>query len=293
MTIKEFYKTHNNEISDRIHQALKEDSADNDITSKLITKNLFPGRKITARLLCREHCTLAGVSIFKKVLFEVDKKISFGEFYKDGNTAAPNTVILKVSGNPYNILRAERTALNFIQRMSGVATLTTSFVKRLKHKHAKILHTRKSTPNFRLFEFAAVKIAGGDFHRFDLASGILIKDNHIKAAGSVEIALKLLGKQQKAAIKRKQTEIEVKSMSELKQVIEFGKGIIKNVMLDNFGRANLPEAIRKLKKQGFKIELSGGINLNNFRKLQHPGIDFYSIGMLTHSYRSVNFSLDF
>ena len=294
MTINEFYRVYNKEITVKISDALREDSVNNDITSKLlIAGKLQPSKKITVKLFCRESCILAGIDILKRVFLEVDKRISFKQFYNDGNKVAANTVIMKISGSPYNILRAERTALNFIQRMSGIATLTSSFVRRLKHKRAKILHTRKTTPNFRLFEAAAVKIGGGDFHRLNLGSAFLIKDNHIKVSGSISVILKQFGERHPLTRNRKIIEIEVKFLSELKEVIAFGKSLIKIVMLDNFPWLNLQEAIKLLEKQSFKIELSGGINEKNFRQLQYKGIDFYSIGMLTHSYKSVDFSLEF
>jgi nicotinate-nucleotide pyrophosphorylase (carboxylating) len=191
------------------------------------------------------------------------------------------------------LLAGERTALNFIQRMSGIATLTDKFVKKLKYPGSKILHTRKATPNFRVFEIAAVKTGGGDFHRQDLSSAVMIKDNHIEAAGSISKIFQSLPNSSVPAGKRERFEIEVKSLKEIEEVVKFGKQLTKIVMLDNFKPAAIGHAIGILKKNGFKIEVSGGINLENFAKIQQNGIDYYSVGALTHSYKSVDFSLDF
>lgn len=294
MTLKEFYRIYDKQISAKIHDALKEDTADNDITSRiLISKNLPVNKKVTAELLCNENCVLAGLDIMKRAFLEVDRRIIFKQFYNDGEKVFRGEVIMKINGSWFNILRTERTALNFIQRMSGIATLTSRFVRQLKHKNAKILHTRKTTPNFRLFEAAAVKIGGGDFHRLSLNSAVLIKDNHIQAAGSIRNVIKSLHKKNLVQKMKGRIEIEVKSLNELKEMTaNLSSRLIKIIMLDNFSLYDLPEAAQILKSKGFKIEFSGGINEKNFRQIQHKDIDYYSIGMLTHSYKSINFSLE-
>jgi len=174
--------------------------------------------------------------------------------------------------------------------MSGIATLTKKYVKLLKYKDSHILHTRKTTPNFRVFEIAAVKTGGGDFHRLSLSSAVMVKDNHIEACGSVENVLKVL---KKWKLYPNRLEIEVKNMNELETVVQHGKGLVKIVMLDNFSELFLDKAVKILKKNSFKIEISGGINEKNFMKNQKKGIDYYSIGALTHSYKSADFSLEF
>ncbi len=293
MTLKEFYKIHDTEINTAISSALKEDKVHNDVTTKLLLSSKLGDKKLNAVLLCKEDCILAGIEIFKKVYRQIDNKAIFKQHYKDGAKLKKGTKVLEVKTSLRNLLIGERTALNFLQRMSGAATLTNTFVKKLKYKDAKILHTRKTTPNFRVFETAAVKTGGGDFHRLSLASSVMIKDNHMLSLGSMNDVMGfLLRKKIHASLKHK-FEIEVKTSEELDAVIKYGNGIVKVVMLDNFHPAKLNKAISLLKQNGFKIEVSGGINLQNFAKYQRKGIDYYSIGGLTHSYKSADFSLEF
>lgn len=290
MTLKQFYEKYSSDIDKAIELALREDKVFNDVTTKLILPGNERNRIFSAALLCKEECIAAGIDIFKRVYRKVDPKAKFICYVNDGDSIGNKQNVLVVRSTLANLLAVERTALNFIQRMSGVATLTHYFVKRLKFRGSKILHTRKTTPNFRIFELAAVKIGGGDFHRLDLGSAVLIKDNHICSAGSVENVLKMLRKKKNLANK---TEIEVKTKEELRTVIRYGKGLVDTVMLDNFNAGELKYALGLLKKNGFKIEISGGINKSNFMKKQLKGIDYYSIGMLTHSYKSIDFSLEF
>lgn len=296
MTINQFYRTYDKQISRKIHEALLEDSAANDVTSSLVLHD--KSSKADAEIICKEGCILAGIYIIKKVFHQLNPRIHFRSFHADGDVVPADSRVITIEGPIYDILRAERTALNFLQRMSGIATITSKFVRRLKYKSSKILHTRKTTPNFRLFEVAAVKIGGGDFHRLSLNSAVLIKDNHIKAAGSIGAALGNCANP-KSRLERSARrtgwvpiEVEVQSMSQLREVLTYGKGIVQTVMLDNFAPSKILKAVRIIKKNGMKIELSGGINEKNFDRLQHHAIDFYSIGMLTHSYRSIDFSMD-
>lgn len=293
MTLKEFYNIHDKEITRLIKTALAEDKITGDVTTNLVLKGTPGNKKLKAVLLCKQDCTLAGLEIFKKVFTLVDKNVKFTTFAKDGDKLKKGMKVLEVTSTRGNLLRGERTALNFLQRMSGIAALTARFVKMLKYRESKILHTRKTTPGFRVFELAAVKTGGGDFHRLNLASSVMIKDNHIEAAGGIDAIFDNLLRRNISYNLKQKFEIEVKSLKELQTVIHYGKGIVKVVMLDNFSTANLPAAIKHLKNNGFKIELSGGINLQNFSKLQQKGVDFYSIGQLTHSYTSADFSLEF
>ncbi len=293
MTLKEFYNKYDTEINRAISAASKEDTVRDDVTTNLLLKGKAGDKKLNALLLCKQNCTLAGIEIFKKVYRQIDKKCIFKSYHRDGSKIKDRTKVLEVKSSLRNLLIGERTALNFLQRMSGVATLTDSFVRKKKFNGTKILHTRKTTPNFRLFEAAAVKIGGGDFHRLNLASSVLIKDNHIKAFGNINNVMQWLKNQKlKVGLKHK-FEIEVKTFEEINSIVKYGKGIIKVVMLDNFNPRQIDKAITILKKNGFKIEVSGGINLQNFDKYQRNGIDYISIGMLTHSYKSVDFSLEF
>lgn len=297
MTLKEFYKKYDKEINKAISQALREDSVRSDVTTNLLLKGIAGDKKITARLICKENCILAGLEIFKKVYQQITRNVSFKSYYKDGNKLRNKTKVLEVKSSLRNLLAGERTALNFLQRMSGIATLTNIFVKELKRGDAKILHTRKTTPNFRLFEAAAVKTGGGDFHRLSLNSSVMIKDNHIEALGTIDkVMAKIISRKltkNLSSHQKQKFEIEVKTFKELASVIKHGKGIVKVVMLDNFNPGETAKAIRILKQNGFRIEVSGGINLQNFAKYQRKGVDYYSIGMLTHSYKSADFSLEF
>lgn len=293
MTLNQYYKLHQKEINSAILSALKEDRINDDVTTKLLLSSKEGDKKLKAVLLCKQDCILAGVDIFKKVYKSIDRNAKFKTFRKDGDKLKKGTKVLEIISSRRNLLIGERTALNFIQRMSGVAALTSEYVSMLKFKGSKILHTRKTTPNFRVFEIAAVKTGGGDFHRYSLASSVMIKDNHIAALGDIDSVLQFLKKIKLNENLKQKFEIEVKNLDEVNSVIKDGKGIIRVVMLDNFDINKINSAIYFLKKQGFKIEVSGGINMQNFAKYQRKGIDYYSIGGLTHSYKSVDFSLEF
>lgn len=289
MTLSKYYQKYNLQLNNYIRLSLLEDKVKNDVTSDYFWNDNSKIEK--AYLLCKEDCVLAGIEIFKRVLNLTYRNFKFGTYFKDGCKIKKGDHILSVQGPVNMLLKCERVALNYLQRMSGIATLTSEFVSRLRFKNAKILHTRKTTPNFRLFELLAVKIGGGDFHRFDLSSSLMIKDNHIASVGNVKNALVKLGKISNKDI-LKNNVIEVKNLNELNDVVNYGKGLIKVVMLDNFNRLDIVKAVRILKRNNFKVELSGGINLKNFVKVQRKNIDYYSVGMITHSYKSVDFSLE-
>jgi nicotinate-nucleotide pyrophosphorylase (carboxylating) len=289
MTISKYYKKYNLQINNYIRLALMEDKIKNDVTSNYFWND--NSKIVKSYLLCKEDCTLAGIGIFKKVLNLTYRNFKIGTFFKDGSKIKKGDEVLSIRGPVNMLLKCERVALNYLQRMSGIATLTSEFVSKLRFKNSKILHTRKTTPNFRLFELLAVKIGGGYFHRFDLSSSLMIKDNHIASFGNVKTALEKLNKISNRDI-LKNNVIEVKNLNEIDDVIKYGKGLIKIVMLDNFNRLDIVKAVRILKRNNFKIELSGGINFKNFSRIQRKNIDFYSIGMITHSYKSVDFSLE-
>lgn len=297
MTLKEYYKKYDKEIDRLISDALREDKIVNDVTTSLVLDNKSGKKKTRAVLLCKENCILAGLEIFKRVYRQVDSKVKFKSFYKDGDKIKNKSRVMIVESSLINLLHGERTALNFLQRMSGIAALTNEFVKKLKFKGSLILHTRKTTPNFRIFEIAAVKTGGGDFHRIDLSSAVMIKDNHIEANKDIETIMQRLNgirsKIENNPGRKERFEIEVKNINEAETVAALGKGIIKIVMLDNFKPKQIDTAVKILKPGGFKIEISGRVNLKNFSSFQRPGVDYYSIGTLTHSYKSTDFSLDF
>lgn len=293
MELMQYYKINAGEIEAKIKQALAEDKITRDVTTELLLSGKPGNSRLKAVLLCKQDCILAGIEIFKQTYRLIDKNVRFKDFAKDGQFIKKGKKVLEVTASRSVLLRGERTALNFLQRMSGIASMTNFFVKKLKDKNAKILHTRKTTPNFRVFEAAAVKTGGGDFHRLNLSSAVMIKDNHIEALGGMANTIDFLLRKNIPYRLKQKFEIEVKTMNELELVIKFGRGIIEIVMLDNFKPAQLKKAIALLKANRFKIELSGGINASNFAKYQQKGVDFYSLGALTHSYKSCDFSLEF
>lgn len=293
MELKQYYKINAGEIEAKIKQALAEDEITRDVTTELLLAGKPGNHRLKAVLLCKQDCILAGIEIFKQTYRLIDKNVRFKDFAKDGQFIKKGKKVLEVTASRSVLLRGERTALNFLQRMSGIASMTNFFVKKLKDKNAKILHTRKTTPNFRVFEAAAVKTGGGDFHRLNLSSSVMIKDNHIEALGGMANTIDFLLRKNIPYRLKQKFEIEVKSMNELELVIKFGRGIIEIVMLDNFKPVQLKKAIALLKANKFKIELSGGINASNFAKYQQKGVNFYSMGALTHSYKSCDFSLEF
>lgn len=293
MELKEYYKIFGKEIDSKIRQAIAEDKISGDVTTNLLLNGKAGDKKLKAVLLCKQDCILSGLDIFKRTYRFIDNNVKFKSLAADGDNVKKGRKVLEVSASRSVLLRGERTALNFLQRMSGIATMTNSFVKTLKDKNSKILHTRKTTPNFRVFETAAVKTGGGDFHRLSLASAVMIKDNHIEALGGMANTMdELLRKKIPYRLKQK-FEIEVKTFEELDLVLKYGKGLVEIVMLDNFKPAGLDRAIKLLKANKFKVELSGGINASNFAKYQKKGVDYYSLGALTHSYTSCDFSLEF
>jgi len=271
-----------------IKQALKEDIGRGDVTS-----NLFIGKDSVskAELLLKENGVAAGLEIFKFVFRLIDEKIKIKLLVPEGKFLKNRTILARLEGNTRKLLMGERVALNILQRMSGIASSVSELTKRLNNKTIKIIDTRKTTPNFRIFEKLAVKIGGGDNHRFGLYDMILIKDNHIEANGGIE---NVLGKITKI---RKNTElkieIEVKNLDELKILNEKGKGLVDIVMLDNFSIGDVKKAIL-LNKHKYKFEISGGINRDNIHRYGNIiGVDYISTGSITHSIKSLDIALNF
>ena len=289
MSNKIFYRDFDFKAAEKIiRQALKEDVGTGDITTNL----LIPKENISvADLLIKEPGVVAGIEIFKLVHKIVDPKTVINTVCPEGQIVKKCARIAQIKGSSRSILKAERLSLNIIQRMSGIATATYSMSRKLNNPSIKIVDTRKTTPNFRMFEKLAVKIGGGDNHRFGLYDMILIKDNHIEANGGIENTLSKLKQIYKS--KELKVEIEVKDLNEFKTVLNLGKGIVKIVMLDNFSIENIKKAV-KLNNKTFYIEVSGGVNyrtIGNFSSIK--GINIISVGALTHSVRSLDLSLDF
>lgn len=271
-----------------IELALKEDKGSGDVTSEI----LIPASKNSvAEILVKERCILAGIEIFTRVFAKIDKRIRVTFFVKEGERIKKKQVVGEITGNTRKILLGERLALNILQRMSGVATATHEFTQKLSNKSIKVIDTRKTTPNMRVFEKAAVMIGGGANHRMGLYDMMLIKDNHIESNGGIWNTMEKL-KQIKKRIKVP-VEIEAKDLDEVRVIAENGKGIVDRIMLDNFAIKDINEAV-KICSDNFELEISGGVNLkniSNYRKVK--GIDFISIGALTHSVKSIDISLEF
>jgi nicotinate-nucleotide pyrophosphorylase (carboxylating) len=260
-----------------IEDALKEDIGVEDITTNsIVPKN----EKIKAVLLVKEDGVIAGLDIAKEVLKTLDKNIKFVKEVEDGTFVKKGKIIAKIEGNARAILTGERVALNFLQRMSEIATLTRKFVH-IAGKNTKIKDTRKTTPGLRVLEKYAVKMGGGINHRMRLDDGILIKDNHIAFAGSIAEAVrrvKNLGKE---------IEVEVENIKELKEALE---AKADSILFDNMKVGEIKKAIKITK--GIETEISGGVNLKNLKKFAKTGATYISVGALTHSPKGLDISLD-
>ena len=268
-----------------IQSALKEDVGDGDHTSL----STVPADAIgTAELKVKDRGVLAGVELSLAIFKEVDPALQVRVFIPDGTWIEPGQVVLEVSGSSQSILKAERLVLNCMQRMSGIATYTRSLVNILEGTRAKLLDTRKTTPNFRLAEKWACQIGGAVNHRYGLFDMILIKDNHVDFAGGIKQALEKAFSYNETLAKPVDVMIEVRNETELDEVLAIGG--VKRIMLDNFTPDRLRDAIRKINGR-FTTEASGGINEKTLRAYGETGVDYISVGALTHQVKSLDLSL--
>ena len=274
-------------IKKLIEQALVEDIRNGDITTELTVSKDKIGK---GEFLVKEDGIIGGLEIAREVFKLVDPKITIDFSVEDGGVVKNEQIIGNISGPLRGILKGERLALNFMQRISGIASLTKKYVDIVKKykKNIKIADTRKTTPNFRFFEKYGVKIGGGFNHRMGLYDAVMIKDNHIIAAGGIKNALENISKELGHTVS---VEIEVKNISQIKEVLKskFKPNII---MLDNFKPSDIEKALLLLKDKNFIIEVSGNISLDNISDYLIDGIDVISIGKLTHSYNSLDISLN-
>lgn len=274
-------------IDELFKLAILEDIGIGDITSQAIVPENLAAK---AQIICKENCILAGLPFVKR-FFNIlsssfalqHENMEFKEYCRDGDFVKNGEIIAEIKGNAQLLLTGERIALNILQRLSGISTLTKEFVNKTEGYNVKILDTRKTTPGLRLMEKYAVRIGGGFNHRFSLYDAILIKDNHIKIAGSVKNALRRV---KKYCIHQK-IEIEVKNLEELKEALSEGADI---VMLDNMDIDTMKEAVR-IAKGKVLLEASGGVNIDNVREIASSGVDFISIGALTHSAKAIDISM--
>jgi nicotinate-nucleotide pyrophosphorylase (carboxylating) len=264
-----------------VGQALLEDIGPGDITTEaIVPKDL----RAKANIMAKENGVIAGLDMAKAVFDQVDPKIKFIAKVKDGGKVRKGQIIASLFGPARGILTGERVALNFLQHLSGIATLTDKFVSRVTRYALRvtILDTRKTIPGLRALEKYAVKVGGGLNHRMGLYDAILIKDNHIKLAGGLLKALEGPKRLKKAI------EIEAKTMAQVRQAI---KGGADRILLDNMNLKTLRQAAKLCKKARIKTEASGGVNLGNVRAIAKTGVDYISVGELTHSAKALDISL--
>ncbi len=265
--------------------ALAEDIGSGDHTS---LSTISVDQKGSAQLLVKQEGVLSGMTIAKKIFSLVDSGLELTEYLHDGDKIRPGDIAFTVTGSTLSILQAERLVLNFLQRMSGIATTTSQYVSKVKGLNSKILDTRKTTPLLRTFEKEAVIHGGGYNHRFGLYDMILIKDNHVDFAGGINNAIFSAVQYLKDNKLDLQIEIEVRNFSELKQVLENGQ--VHRIMLDNFAPDTLSQAIKMIGGR-FETEASGGINMETIRSFAETGVDYISVGALTHQIKSLDLSL--
>ncbi len=268
-----------------IENAFAEDIGDGDHTSLACIPKNSNGK---VKLLVKEKGILAGVNIAEKVFTELDSELKIKIFLKDGKKIKPGDIAFIVEGRIISLLQAERLVLNIMQRLSGIATTTYNYVKKLEGLKTKILDTRKTTPGMRMLEKEAVKIGGGENHRIGLFDMILIKDNHIDFAGGIEKSILKAKKYIENKGKFLKIEIEARSLKDVKEILRVGN--VHRIMLDNFTIDQTNEAVKEINGR-FEIESSGNITLDNVRDYGECGVDYISIGALTHKINSLDLSL--
>jgi len=268
-----------------IKEAFQEDLGDGDHTSLATVPASATG---SASLLVKDTGVLAGVELAKAIFLYIDPNLNLTVFKQDGDWIEPGMTVLEVNGPSQSILKAERLVLNCMQRMSGIATYTRSLVQIIHGTKAKLLDTRKTTPNFRLAEKWACKIGGATNHRYGLFDMILIKDNHVDFAGGIPAALEKAFAYNLLRGNTLAVEIEVRNEQELEEVLKIGG--VQRIMLDNFSPSQLRDAVRKINGR-FITEASGGINETTLRAYAETGVDFISVGALTHHIKSLDLSL--
>lgn len=267
-------------IDNIIKDALKEDIANEDISTNY---TISESSVSTIELLCKEEGIIAGLDVFKRV-FNILGKVEVTLYKNDGDRVYPKDKIAFLRGNTRNILQGERVALNLLQRMSGIATLTNLFVQEIKDSDTKILDTRKTTPNLRILEKYSVRVGGGNNHRFNLSDGIMLKDNHISACGGIKKAVELV--RSSISFVRK-IEVETENLEMVKEALESNVDII---MLDNMDLETAQKAVSIINKKAI-TEFSGNVSLDNIKQIGNIGVDYISIGALTHSSKILDLSM--
>lgn len=271
----------NSRIDKLLLMALEEDVTNEDVSTNAVMPEYKYGH---VELLCKEDGIIAGLEVFKRVFTLLDEKMNVKFYVKDGDSVHSGQLLGIVSGDVRVLLTAERTALNYLQRMSGIATYTNKIVSMLEGSSTKLLDTRKTTPNMRIFEKYAVKVGGGNNHRYNLSDGVMLKDNHIAAAGSISKAVKMAKKYASFVLK---IEVETENVEMVKEAVEAGADII---MLDNMSVDQMKEAIEIIDGRAL-TECSGNVTKENIEKYISLGVNYISSGALTHSSKILDLSL--
>ena len=277
---------HDGKLSRIVEEAVLEDLGMGDVTTDaIIAQDAIGQGEITAK----ESGIIAGLEVAALVFNVVDPDITFTPKVEDGAIVTKSTVVATVVGPLAGILKAERTALNFLQRMSGIATLTRKFVDAVQGTRAKITDTRKTAPGLRILDKLAVQLGGGVNHRFGLDDMVLIKDNHIAAAGGITLAIERCLSHLRANGMSLKVEVETQSLDDVREVLKH-KGIHR-IMLDNFSLDDTKKAVQ-LVNRAVELEASGNVSLENVRQIAETGVDYISIGALTHSPKALDISLE-
>ncbi len=272
-------------INEIIKNAFTEDLGESDITTEAtIPKSL----KAKGVFIVKQNGVVAGFEIVKKVFEYFDKDLVFEKLFNDGDKVQNKTIVATVEGKASSILTCERTALNFFQRMSGIATSANLFAEKIKHTKAKIVDTRKTVPGLRIIDKMAVNLSGCSNHRFGLYDMFLIKDNHIAAAGSITKAINACKDYNKQNDKNFKIEVETTNLKEVEEALSCNPDII---MLDNFEISEMQKAV-KLINNRCQIEASGMVNIDTVKEIAETGVDFISVGALTHSVKALDISLE-
>lgn len=274
-------------LDEFIQQALQEDIGSGDHSSLSCIDKTIIGKM---KLLVKEDGVLCGVEVAKEVLRQVDPTIRMSQFLKDGDLIQKGDIVFEIEGPAQSMLTAERTLLNFMQRMSGIATNSKRYSDAVQGTGTKILDTRKTTPGLRIFEKYAVIVGGSKNHRFGLYDMIMLKDNHIDFAGGIEKAIDTTREYLHSHHLDLKIEIETRNLDEVKRVIQHGG--VDRIMLDNFTPEKIREALHLIAGK-YETEASGGITLENIRGYAESGVDYISIGALTHHIKSLDLSLKF
>ncbi len=272
-------------LDELISMALREDVGDGDHSTLACIPSTASGK---AKMVAKKEGVLCGVEVGTRVFLMVDDSLKVTCLKHDGDTLRVGDIVMTVEGHSGSILTAERTALNFMQRLSGIATETRQMVRMLDGLHTRLLDTRKTTPNMRLLEKYAVKCGGGTNHRIGLYDMVMLKDNHIDFAGGIAQAIDRTHAYLQQKGKNLKIEIEVRNLDELDQVLQHGG--VNRIMLDNFDVDMLREAVRRIDGR-YETEASGGITAETLRNYAETGVDFISVGALTHHIKSLDLSL--